>query len=45
MREPGLIHGFSHAASTGRAPRRAMLRIAAALRAGLAQPARATPAA
>jgi acetyl esterase len=44
MREPGLIHGFSHAASTGRAPRQAMLRIASALRAGLAQPARATPA-
>ncbi len=35
-REPGLIHGFTHGAETGRAARRAMLRIADALRAGLA---------
>ncbi len=37
MREPGLIHGFSHGAATGRAPRRAMQRIAGALREGLAR--------
>jgi acetyl esterase len=43
-REPGLIHGFTHGAETGRAPRRAMLAIAAALRKGLAAPAQATPA-
>jgi acetyl esterase len=36
-REPGLIHGFTHGAETGRAARRAMLRVADALRAGLAQ--------
>jgi acetyl esterase len=35
-REAGLIHGFTHGAETGRAPRAAMLRIAAALRDGLA---------
>jgi acetyl esterase len=43
-REPGLIHGFTHAAETGRAPRRAMLGIADALRQGLAAPVQATPA-
>jgi acetyl esterase len=36
VREPGLIHGFTHACVTGREPRRAMLRVARALRAGLA---------
>ena len=36
MREPGLIHGFTHGAETGRAPRAAMLRVAEALAAGLA---------
>jgi acetyl esterase len=44
-REPGLIHGFTHGAATGRAPRRAMLQVAAALRAGLAGPPQAAPAA
>ena len=43
IREPGLIHGFTHAAITGRAPRRAMLRIASALRAGLAHDAARRP--
>ena len=33
--ETSLIHGFTHACVTGRAPRQAMLRIAQALRAGL----------
>ncbi|MFL5406332.1 MAG: alpha/beta hydrolase [Myxococcales bacterium] len=37
MRETGLIHGFTHGAVTGRAPRHAMSRIAAALRGALAQ--------
>ena len=41
-REPGLIHGFTHGAASARAPRRAMLRVAAALRAGLS--AQAAPA-
>ena len=36
MREPGLIHGFTHGAETGRAARAAMSRVADALRAGLA---------
>ena len=44
-REPGLIHGFTHGAATGRAPRSAMLKVAAALRAGLSEPAQATRAA
>ena len=35
-RERGLIHGFVNATSVGRAPRRAMLEIASALRAALA---------
>ena len=45
VREAGLIHGFSHACVTGRAPRQAMLRVAQALRAGLVagQPAVAGP--
>jgi acetyl esterase len=43
-REPGLIHGFTHGAETGRAPRAAMRRIADALRAGLAEAPRAAPA-
>ena len=38
----GLIHGFANAAASARAPRRAMLRVAAALRAGLS--AQAAPA-
>ena len=38
MREPGLIHGFTHGAETGRGPRAAMSRVADALRAGLAAP-------
>ena len=41
MREPGLIHGFTHGAETGRAPRAAMTRVADALRAGLAAAPRA----
>jgi acetyl esterase len=45
VREPGLIHGFSHGAATSRAPRRAMQGIAAALRTGLAQAPRASGAA
>lgn len=44
VREPGLIHGFTHGAATGRATRDAMLRVAAALREGLAAPHRAQPA-
>ena len=44
-REPGLIHGFTHGAETAPAPRRAMLGIAAALKAGLAAPAQAASAA
>jgi acetyl esterase len=36
-REPGMIHGFAHGAATGREPRAAMLRVAAALRSGLAE--------
>ena len=36
MREPGLIHGFTHGAETGRAARAAMSRVADALRTGLA---------
>lgn len=44
-REPGLIHGFTHGAETGRAARRAMLRVADALRGGLALRPQAAPAA
>ena len=43
-REPGLIHGFTHGAETGRAPRAAMLRVAEALAAGLAAAPKAAPA-
>ena len=43
-REPGLIHGFTHGAETGRAPRTAMLRVAEALAAGLAAAPRAASA-
>ena len=43
-REAGLIHGFTHGAETARAARAAMLRVAEALRAGLAAaPAPARP--
>jgi acetyl esterase len=38
-RERGLIHGFTHTTKIGRAARRAMTDIAAAVRAGLAYPA------
>jgi acetyl esterase len=43
-REPGLIHGFVNGAETGRSLRAAMLRIAAALRAGLDRGPQAAPA-
>jgi acetyl esterase len=45
VRERGLIHGFTHAAETGRETRRAMLRIADALRAGLSDSPQAASAA
>jgi acetyl esterase len=44
-REPGMIHGFTHGAATGRGPQAAMLRVAAALRTGLAQSPQPAPAA
>ena len=44
IREPGLIHGFSHAAVTGRVTRQAMTRVAAALRAGLTRAPQPAPA-